>query len=749
MKNLWIMSPFEAPDVTLAVGTAKAGAFPILHLGRDHAAAEAALGELSRQVDAFGVCLADEHLAEIAFPEQVSKIVLPHGMLPPEGAKAEIVRQVHSVEEAQAALADGAKALILKGGEGAGFCGEDSGFILFQRLIASCRTAGASVVIQGGVGVHTAAAYLALGAEAVIMDAQVALLPECGIASEIKAVIGRLSGNEIRVHKGYRYFLPPGLQNIDEDASLDALLSRVGTTTKHYLPLGQDVILAADYAERYRNLKGLVRAAHRAASSHPERAKAQDALAENGDMAESLGTRYPIAQGPMARVSDVPEFLSDVADGGALPFLAMSVLSGEAAETALMTTAEIMKGKTWGAGILGFAYPSLVEEQSRLILKARPSAVLIAGGRPSQAKVFEEQGIDVFLHAPTQGLLEMFLKEGQRGFVFEGRESGGHVGPLFSSVLWEKQINCLLKRDSADSLRIFFAGGIHDALSAAFVRVMAAALTARDAKIGLFVGTAYLYTEEIVTRGAITEDYRRLLLENDRTILLKSGDGQETRAVPSPFTAFFLEERKRMKEAGLETAELLLELEKLNIGRLRIAAKGIERRGEETVHLPRDEQLENGLYMTGAITAFVRETTTIAALHDKLVAGSRALLEEMPPPEEEHSGREAVDIAVVGMAGMFPEAENLDEYWKNILFGKDCIREVPDERWSKDVFYDPEAKDVDHVPSKWGGFLGAADFDALEFGITPQSLAAIEPVQLLSLLVTKRALEDAGYTDLS
>ncbi len=39
------------------------------------------------------------------------------------------------------------------------------------------------------------------------------------------------------------------------------------------------------------------------------------------------------------------------------------------------------------------------------------------------------------------------------------------------------------------------------------------------------------------------------------------------------------------------------------------------------------------------------------------------------------------------------------------------------------------------------------DFDPLTFGIPPQSLAAIEPSQLLSLLVAKQALENAGYLD--
>ncbi len=93
----------------------------------------------------------------------------------------------------------------------------------------------------------------------------------------------------------------------------------------------------------------------------------------------------------------------------------------------------------------------------------------------------------------------------------------------------------------------------------------------------------------------------------------------------------------------------------------------------------------------------------------------------------------------------FPGAKNLEEYWRNIILGKDSVTEVPDERWNKDLYYHPESDGPDVSHSKWGGFIPKIDFDPLTFGIPPQSLAAIEPTQLLTLLVAKRAMEDAGY----
>jgi len=104
-----------------------------------------------------------------------------------------------------------------------------------------------------------------------------------------------------------------------------------------------------------------------------------------------------------------------------------------------------------------------------------------------------------------------------------------------------------------------------------------------------------------------------------------------------------------------------------------------------------------------------------------------------------------LDIAVVGMECIYPEAADLNEYWRNVLSAKDCITEVPASHWDKDTLYKPHSTDTDYSTSKWGGFIPTIDFDPVEFGIMPQSLFMTGPSHLLSLLVVKRALKDAGY----
>lgn len=108
------------------------------------------------------------------------------------------------------------------------------------------------------------------------------------------------------------------------------------------------------------------------------------------------------------------------------------------------------------------------------------------------------------------------------------------------------------------------------------------------------------------------------------------------------------------------------------------------------------------------------------------------------------------DIAIVGMSGRFPMAENLNEYWENVKNGRDCITEIPEERWELDGFYTPDvnqAVEENLSYSKWGGFLNDfASFDSMFFGITPKEAMNMDPQERLFLEESYRVLEDAGYT---
>ncbi|MFJ8577835.1 SDR family NAD(P)-dependent oxidoreductase [Micromonospora sp. NPDC093277] len=100
----------------------------------------------------------------------------------------------------------------------------------------------------------------------------------------------------------------------------------------------------------------------------------------------------------------------------------------------------------------------------------------------------------------------------------------------------------------------------------------------------------------------------------------------------------------------------------------------------------------------------------------------------------------ADQIAIVGMAGRFPGADDPDALWRLLAGRGDAIVGVPAQRWDATAQLDPE-REVQAV----GGFLDGVDqFDAGFFGISPREAEDIDPQQRLMLEMTWRALEDAG-----
>ncbi|MCQ1581991.1 SDR family NAD(P)-dependent oxidoreductase, partial [Streptomyces parvus] len=104
------------------------------------------------------------------------------------------------------------------------------------------------------------------------------------------------------------------------------------------------------------------------------------------------------------------------------------------------------------------------------------------------------------------------------------------------------------------------------------------------------------------------------------------------------------------------------------------------------------------------------------------------------------------DVAIIGMSGRYPKAHDLDEFWKVLERGQDCIEEIPSHRWNKELYYAAE-KTPGKSSSKWGGFIdGAEDFDALFFNMSANQAALTDPQTRLFLQAAWEAMEDAGHT---
>ncbi|MGZ8219000.1 SDR family NAD(P)-dependent oxidoreductase, partial [Methylomagnum sp.] len=104
------------------------------------------------------------------------------------------------------------------------------------------------------------------------------------------------------------------------------------------------------------------------------------------------------------------------------------------------------------------------------------------------------------------------------------------------------------------------------------------------------------------------------------------------------------------------------------------------------------------------------------------------------------------DIAIIGLAGRYPQADNLDEFWRNLASGQDCITRMPGERWA-DFAAGLTQADSSSMARPWGGFINAVDcFDPLLFNLSPKEAAHLDPQERLFLEAAWHTLEDAGYT---
>ncbi len=104
-------------------------------------------------------------------------------------------------------------------------------------------------------------------------------------------------------------------------------------------------------------------------------------------------------------------------------------------------------------------------------------------------------------------------------------------------------------------------------------------------------------------------------------------------------------------------------------------------------------------------------------------------------------------IAIIGMSGRFPMARDLDEFWDNLKAGRDCVTEIPADRWDYRRFWTEGAGKRDGIYCKWGGFIDDADkFDASFFNIAPREARFMDPQERVFLETVWGCLEDAGYT---
>jgi acyl transferase domain-containing protein/acyl carrier protein len=189
----------------------------------------------------------------------------------------------------------------------------------------------------------------------------------------------------------------------------------------------------------------------------------------------------------------------------------------------------------------------------------------------------------------------------------------------------------------------------------------------------------------------------------------------------------------------IDPAEIRDEAGFFDLGMDSLMAVGLRRRVEQAVgkQLPATLAMDHPRlvdvadYLLGEVLGLSTPTPTSSAAQ--------------PPPVPTAPADDP--IAIVAVACRFPGSSDPDDYWELLSGGVDAIREIPDDRFDVDEFYDPDPEAPGKIYSRCGGYLDGIDgFDPEFFGISPREAVGMDPQQRLMLEIAWEGLERAGYS---
>ncbi|TRX95992.1 hypothetical protein FHL15_003134 [Xylaria flabelliformis] len=103
-------------------------------------------------------------------------------------------------------------------------------------------------------------------------------------------------------------------------------------------------------------------------------------------------------------------------------------------------------------------------------------------------------------------------------------------------------------------------------------------------------------------------------------------------------------------------------------------------------------------------------------------------------------------VAIVGMSARFPQANDLEQFWKMLMEGRTTHEKIPHDRFDLEGFYDPSGTKKNSMINTDGCFLSdPGAFDARLFNISPREAMQVDPTHRLLLMTSLEALEKAGY----
>ncbi|KAJ2992634.1 hypothetical protein NUW58_g2097 [Xylaria curta] len=150
---------------------------------------------------------------------------------------------------------------------------------------------------------------------------------------------------------------------------------------------------------------------------------------------------------------------------------------------------------------------------------------------------------------------------------------------------------------------------------------------------------------------------------------------------------------------------------------------------------------------TAAISILGPSAQSVRLIHTVRNAGVQ--FDVLPRPEstpnaQARSGSGAV--AIVGMSARFPQANDLEQFWKLLMEGRTTHERVPPDRFNLDNFHDPSGTKKNTMMNTDGCFLSdPGAFDTRLFNMSPREAMQVDPTHRLLLMTSLEALEKAGY----
>jgi len=315
-----------------------------------------------------------------------------------------------------------------------------------------------------------------------------------------------------------------------------------------------------------------------------------------GRGAQLLGSRYAIMGGAMTWVSD-SRLVASISNAGAFGVLAGGALGPSALDREIAATFDLTD-QPFGVNIITFS-PHF-DAQLEACIERRVSHIILGGGIPSAEQIAraKKAGAKVLAFAASLPMADRAIRNGADALIAEGREAGGHVGPLSTSVLVQELLPLF------ERVPVFVAGGIGRGEMIVHYLAMGAA--------GCQLGTGFVCAHESSVHPKTKAAYLKAAGRDAVLSVQVDPDFRVTpvRALANKASRAFVELQQqaiqRYRARELSRSEVQSEIERFWAGRLRRAVV--------------DGETEYGSLMAGQSVGFVTSEESAAAIVQELVA---------------------------------------------------------------------------------------------------------------------------------